>query len=64
MSVTIIRKATHPPKEATCKNCGTTCGYLKADVKSYNGRDISGGPDGREWIACADCGEDITLRSW
>lgn len=64
MVVTIIKKAKKPPKKATCGNCGTVCGYLDSDVKEYNGTDYGGGPDGKKWIDCADCGEQIILDSW
>lgn len=53
-------------KQVVCPHCGRTIGYFKSDIKEYHGTDISGGPDGREWIVCPGkgCGEDITLRSW
>ncbi len=37
---------------------------MEEDVHSYHGRDISGGPDGREWIICGQCGKEVTLKSW
>jgi hypothetical protein len=54
----------------TCKSlshrvgCGAIIEYTKNDIKRHIGTDISGGPDGREWIVCPGCGGDITLRSW
>lgn len=50
--------------EVDCRECGCTVAYRTKDTKSYHGTDISGGPDGREWIVCPNCKEDITLRSW
>ena len=54
------------PKElkAKCRECGCTVAYTKKDIKCYSGTDYGGGPDGREWIVCPNCREDITLRSW
>ncbi|MNU58944.1 hypothetical protein D3C71_480940 [compost metagenome] len=54
----------------TCKSsayrigCGAVVEYSKPDVREYRGSDYSGGSDGRDWIVCPGCGEDITLRSW
>ena len=51
-------------KRCTCGECGAIVEYMKREVQTYSGRDMSGGPDGREWIVCPQCGEDIILRSW
>jgi len=51
-------------KRCTCPNCGQTIAYTNADVKRYEGRDYSGGPDGQESIACPGCGKPIILRAW
>lgn len=51
-------------KKCTCGHCGARLQYLPLDVKKYEGKDISGGPDGREWIVCPKCGKDVTLKSW
>lgn len=51
-------------KRVTCKECGSIIGYFKEEVKVYSGTDISGGPDGQEWIVCPECNENIILRSW
>lgn len=55
-----------PPKElkVVCRECGCTIAYVKNDIKSYSGTDISGGPDGCEWVNCPNCHKEITLRSW
>jgi hypothetical protein len=58
-----------PPKpedfeKIKCDDCRSLIGYVPSEVKSYSGRDMSGGPDGREWVVCPHCGEDITVRSW
>lgn len=62
MAVKIIKKG--PGKEATCRECGSLLSYLPADVKKYSGTDYGGDPDGREWIVCPNCGEDVILKSW
>ena len=51
-------------KRITCKACGATLEYTPVDVKRYSGTDIGGGPDGREWIECPNCKNDVTIRSW
>ena len=47
-----------------CPHCFVTVEYVPNEVKEYHGRDISGGPDGRRWVVCPGCGEEITLESW
>jgi len=51
-------------KRKICHHCGATLEYVPNDVKEYSGRDYSGGPDGKKWIDCPNCGEEVTLRSW
>jgi len=51
-------------KKVKCHNCKCKIAYLPLEVKSYHGTDYSGGPDGRTWIVCPECGKDITLKSW
>lgn len=51
-------------KEIVCMSCGATLEYVKNDIQKYSGVDWSGGPDGREWIICPNCGKDVTIRSW
>ena len=64
MAVKVISKAPVVTKKVTCHNCGYKLSYTNKDVKEYHGRDISGWPDGREWIVCANCKKDIILNSW
>ena len=51
-------------KQIDCTGCGARIAYVPNDIKEYHGTDISGGPDGREWVVCPNCGHDITTRSW
>ena len=60
----VIKKGKPKEKKVICNDCGSTIGYTKNDIKVYSGTDISGGPDGQEWIVCPDCGKNIILRSW
>lgn len=62
----VIKEAPRKEKKIVCEHCGRTIAYVKNDIKSYHGRDISGGPDGCEWIKCPGdkCKKDIILRSW
>lgn len=59
-----IKPAKEVKKRCVCKGCGATLEYVPNEIKSYHGRDMSGGPDGREWIVCPNCNKDVTLRSW
>lgn len=51
-------------KKCTCRECGAQLRYGKHDLHRYSGTDYGGGPDGREWIICPSCGNDVTIRSW
>ncbi len=48
----------------TKPGCGSILEYTRADIREYRGTDYSGGPDGRDWIVCPKCGNEITLRAW
>ncbi len=62
----VLKEAPVVEKKVVCEHCGRTIAYVKNEVKEYHGTDISGGPDGQEWIVCPanDCGLNIILRSW
>lgn len=61
----IIEDVPVEEKRAVCRaGCGRTVAYVPNDVQSHHGTDISGGPDGSEWINCPGCGKRIVLRSW
>jgi len=61
----VIKEIPIVEKQIVCRNgCGATIAYVPNEVRSYHGKDISGGPDGREWIVCPGCGKDITIKSW
>ena len=51
-------------KSTICGLCGATLEYVPLEVQKYEGKDYSGGSDGREWIVCPKCGSDVTLESW
>ena len=59
-----IKPAKEATKRCVCKNCGATLEFVQRDVKRYDGTDISGGPDGHEWIDCPNCSGRVILRSW
>lgn len=66
MAVRVIDEKPDPSvvKHAICKHCGVKLEYLPIDVKSVNGTDYSGGPDGCEFIECPKCNNQVILRSW
>jgi hypothetical protein len=64
MAVKVLEMPKEPTHKVRCRECGALNGYERVDVREYHDRDISGGPDGREWISCGNCGKDITLKSW
>lgn len=51
-------------KRITCRNCASVLEYVQAEVKTYNGRDYSGGSDGMDWVDCPNCGKKAIIRSW
>jgi hypothetical protein len=67
---TIIGYDEAQKKRITCSSssyrtgCGAIIAYTKPDVRSYSGTDISGGADGREWVVCPGCGQEVTIRAW
>jgi hypothetical protein len=66
MTIRIIEKKPDKSvlKEVICRNCGVKLEYTPNDIRKYEGRDISGGPDGSWWITYPKCRERIILRSW
>jgi endogenous inhibitor of DNA gyrase (YacG/DUF329 family) len=60
----VIGRDEQAVKQVTCRACAARVEYTESEVKRYEGTDMSGGPDGRDWIVCPNCGKDITLRSW
>lgn len=66
MAVEIIHRG--PDKSVAkiivCEHCGATLRYVPTDVQKYQGRDISGGPDGCTWIVCPQCNCRVVLSSW
>lgn len=67
---TVIGEDQAAKERFTCKGtktapgCGAIVEYDRSDIKRYEGRDYSGGADGREWVVCPRCGKEHTLRSW
>lgn len=51
-------------KKVICPHCGYRLSYTPNDVHRYDGTDMSGGPDGKEWINCPNDGKEVILRSW
>jgi len=51
-------------KRIVCRECGVKLEYLPIDVRRYEGKDYSGGPDGAEWIDCPQCNNEVVLKRW
>lgn len=51
-------------KTITCRKCASMLEYLPIDVKEYSCRDYSGGSDGKEWIVCPTCNNEVIIRAW
>jgi hypothetical protein len=62
--VKVISKKPVVTKKVVCPHCGHRLSYTQNDVHRYDGTDISGGPDGQEWIVCPNDGKEVILRSW
>jgi hypothetical protein len=62
----IVKNKKAPHREVECNRCGSIIGYYEEDINRYSGRDISGGPDGREWVNCPknNCSGEGVIRSW
>lgn len=61
---TIVGEDQSAKKQATCGNCGAVLEYTPSEVRAYHGTDMSGGPDGKEWIVCPRCTRDVIIRAW
>lgn len=51
-------------KQVVCRNCGATLEYVPQDVKTHNGIDMGGGPEGHDWIDCPNCTKQVILKVW
>ena len=61
---TVVGKDSSVMKRAVCRQCASIVEYAPIEVKSVNGKDYSGGPDGYDFIDCPCCNSKIILRSW
>lgn len=66
MSIKIIDNTPDPSvvKRIVCNNCGVKLEYTPSDVKTVNGTDYSGGPDGCDYIPCPKCSKRVVIRAW
>lgn len=62
--VMVVGESAEHIKQTSCKHCAVKLEYTQSEVKQYNGKDYSGGYDGKEWINCPRCGKEVILRSW
>lgn len=60
----VVADAPEVEKHVNCRGCAKRIAYVGNDVHKREGTDYGGGPDGREWIVCPNCGKQITIRSW
>lgn len=61
---TVVGKDLTVLPRITCRNCGSIVEYRRSEIQTYSGKDISGGPDGRKWVICPECGREVTVDSW
>jgi len=59
-----IKKGKRKEHKVICKNCESTIGYFKEEIKKYSGTDPWGYSEGSEWIKCPNCKKDIIFKSW
>lgn len=50
--------------EITCRSCDSVLRYHNGETKRYDGKDYSGGSDGKIWIDCPVCAEQVTIKAW
>lgn len=62
--VKIVGRDESAVKRITCRKCATILEYTLSEVKEQHGTDYSGGPDGRKWVDCPNCGGQAVIRSW
>ena len=62
--VKIVGKDESAVKRITCKGCASILEYTLCEVKELTWTDYGGGPSGREWVDCPNCGHKVTIRSW
>jgi hypothetical protein len=62
--VLVLKKKPAYKKVVCTKGCGSTLGYVENDIKTYRGKDYSGGDDGCNYINCPVCSERVVLKSW
>ena len=62
----VVKEVPRKEKQIVCHSCGRTIAYVQNDVQEVHGTDISGGPDGQEYIFCPGdgCGKKIIISSW
>lgn len=55
-----------PLMTVVCNSCKATLAYEPHEIERYNGKDISGGPDGYERVKCPrrGCEGYGYIRSW
>lgn len=65
-SVVVISKTPDPSvvKCVICRNCGVKLQYVPNDVKRHDGKDYTGGADGRTWVDCPNCNKEAVLTRW
>lgn len=62
--VKVVGDCLDTPKRITCRTCAAILEYTLSDIKRIDSKDISGGPDGREWIDCPRCSHVVVIRAW
>lgn len=62
--VAVVGKDDKAVKRVTCRECAAILEYTPHEVQRRSGTDISGGPDGEEWVPCPACGGRAIIRAW
>lgn len=62
--VKVVGESPDVSKRIICRNCGAMLEYTQGEVKRIDGRDYSGGADGKEYIDCPRCVQEVTIRAW
>ena len=64
MAIEIVGKDQSVVKRVTCGNCSSILQYNLCDVKRGCDTDYTGGKDYYNYVPCACCGKQVTVKGY